>query len=132
MRAIGLFLRVFCYLFQTALSLALLALGCFAVLSGTNNMKLQTLPWEGAQLNYWLIGLGVVGLLSVLLAITSTIRFLLPLWSINVLWMLVKGVILSPTVTFDGRDDFSNWLWLIGGAALALIGSFTLFEKRRV
>jgi len=131
MRAIAWLLRVFCYLFHAILSLSLLGLGVVAVHSDVKDLKLETLPWKGVELNHWLIGLGLLGLLSVILAVTGTFRVLLPLWSIYVLGVLVKGVFLSSTVTFSGRDDFHDWLWLIGGALLATIGSFTLFGRRR-
>jgi hypothetical protein len=131
MRAIAWLLRVFCYLFHTILSLALLALGGVAILSGAEHMKVEALPWEGTQLNHWLVGLGIVGLVSVFLAVTGKLRFLLPLWSIYVLGMLVKGVFLTPAVTFDGRNDFNNWMLLIGCAALATSGSLSVLSQRR-
>ena len=131
MRAIAWLLRVFCYLFHSILSLALLALGGVAVLSDAQHMKVQTLPWEGTQLNHWLVGLGIVGLISVFLALTDRLHVLLPLWSIYVVGMLVKSVFLTPTVTFDGQSDFHNWLWLLGSAVLALLGSFTVLGRRR-
>jgi hypothetical protein len=131
MRAIAWLLRVFCYSFHTILSLALIALGVVAVRSNVSDMKVETLPWQGTELNHWLIGLGVVGLLSVVLAITGKLRFLLPLWSIYVLGMLVRGVFFSSTVTFSGREDFHNWLLLVGGAMLAVIGSLSLLGRRR-
>jgi hypothetical protein len=130
MRAIAWLLRIFCYLFHTILSLALLGLGVVAVRSDVKDMKLETLPWQGVELNHWLLGLGLAGLLSVILAVTGKLRLLLPLWSIYVLGMLVRGVFFSSTVTFSGRDDFHNWLLLLGGAALALIGSLTLLGRR--
>jgi len=130
MRAIAWLLRVFCYLFHTILSLALLALGVVAVHSNVKDMKLETFPWQGTQLNHWLIGLGILGLASVILAVTDRFRFLLALWSIYVLGILLKGVFFSSTVTFSGREDFHNWLLLIGGAAIALIGSLTLLSRR--
>jgi hypothetical protein len=131
MRAIAWLLRVFCYLFHTILSLALLALGGVAILSGAEHMKVETLPWEGTQLNHWLVGLGIVGLVSVFLAVTGKLRFLLPLWSIYVLGMLIKGAFFTPAVSFDGQDDFHNWVLLIGCAALAASGSLTLLGRRR-
>jgi hypothetical protein len=131
MRAIAWLLRVFCYIFHTILSLALLALGGVAVFSGAEHMKLETLPWQGAELNRLLIILGLAGLASVILALMDWFRLLLPLWSIYVLAMLVKGVFLSPAVSFDGRADFDSWLWLIGGAVLAMIGSFSVLGRRR-
>lgn len=131
MRAIAWLLRVFCYLFHTMISVALLALGVVGVVSGSQHMKVQMLPWQGTELAHWLIGLGLIGLLSVLLAVTDRLRFLLALWSVYVLGMLIKGVFLTSSVTFDGREDFHNWLLLICGAVLALVGSFTLLGRRR-
>jgi hypothetical protein len=131
MRAIAWLLRVFCYLFHMVLSLALLGLGVVAVHSNACHMKIETLPWQGVELNHWLIGLGIAGLLSVVLAVSGTLRFLLPLWSIYVLGMVVRGVFFSSSTTFSGREDFHNWLLLIGGAAIALIGSLTLLGRRR-
>lgn len=131
MRAIAWLLRVFCYLFHTILSLALLALGVVAVRSGVTDMKLETLPWQGVELNHWLIGLGITGLLSVILAVTGSLRFLLPLWSVLVLVMLLRGMFFSSAVSFSGREDFNNWLLLLGGAALATMGSLSLLGRRK-
>jgi hypothetical protein len=131
MRAIAWLLRVFCYLFHTMISVALLGLGVVGIASDGQNMKVQMLPWQGTELTHWLIGLGVVGLLSVILAVTGKVKFLLPLWSTYVLGMLIKGVFLTSTVSFEGPDDFHNWLWLIGGAVLAMIGSFTLWAREQ-
>ena len=131
MRAIAWLLRVFCYLFQTILSLALLGVGVVAVHSDVTDMKIETLPWQGVELNHWLIGLGLVGLLSVILAVTGKIRFLLPIFSIFVLGMMVRGVFLNSAVTFSGSEDFHNWLWLLGAATLAAIGSLSLLGRRR-
>src|SRR5580698_7774192 len=130
MRAIAWLLRVFCYLFHTILCLSLMALGIVAVRSGVNDMKLETLPWQGAELNNRLMILGVIGLLTVILAATGKARFLLALWSIYVLGILVRGVFFNSTVTFSGREDFHNWLLLIGGAAIAFIGSLTTPDAR--
>jgi hypothetical protein len=132
MRAIAWLLRVFCYFFQTMISVSLLGLGALAALAGAKSMKLQTLPWEGAQLNHWLIGLGIAGLLSVILALMDKLRVLLVLWSICVFGMLVRAVFLSPAMTFSGPGDFHNWLWLTGGAGVATIGSWLALTRRRI
>jgi hypothetical protein len=125
MRAIAWLLRVFCYLFHTILSLALLGLGVVAVHSDVTDMKLETLPWQGVELNHWLIGLGLTGLVCVILAVSGKVRFLLSLWSIYAFGLLVRGVFFNPAVTFSGREDFHDWLWLIAAALVALIGSLT-------
>jgi hypothetical protein len=123
-------LRVFCYLFHTILSLALLGLGVVAVHSNVADMKLEMLPWQGTELNHVLIGLGIVGLASVLLAVTGKFRVLLSLWAIYVLGMMVRAVFFNSNVTFSGQEDFHNWLWIIGGALVALIGSLTAPHAR--
>jgi hypothetical protein len=129
MRAIAWLLRVFCYLFHTILSLTLIGLGAVAVLSNVTDMKLETLPWQGSELNSRLIVMGAIGLVCVILAAMGKLRFLLALWSIFVLGMLVRGVFFS-NVTFSGPDDFHSWLWLIAGAVVALIGSLTSPARR--
>lgn len=131
MRAIGWLLRVFGYLYHLALSLLLLALGGVAMLSGAHNLKLDMLPWHGAELNYWLVGSGLVGVLSVILAMTGMFRFLFPLWSLAVLVMLVRGLYLSPAFSFSGPDQFHDGLWLTAGAVVAFVGSLTLFSRHR-
>src|SRR5579863_2578141 len=130
MRAIAWLLRVFCYLFHTILCLALLGVGVVAVHSDVTDMKIETLPWSGVELNHWLIGLGLAGLLSVILAVSGKFRFLLTLWSIFVLGMIVRGGFFSSTVSFSGSEDFHNWLWMMGGAVVAFIGSLTAPRKR--
>ncbi len=130
MRAIAWLLRAFCYLFHTVLSLSLLALGVVAIRSAIKDLKLEALPWQGVELNHWLIGLGILGLLSVLLAVTGKFRLLLPLWSICVLGMLIRDVFFSSSVTFSGREDFHNWLLVTCGALLATFGSFTMLGRR--
>lgn len=129
MRAIGWLLRVFAYLYHLALSLLMLALGGVAVLSGQQNLKLDMAPWHGRELNEWLLGLGLVGLLSVILAMAGKFRYLFPLWALAIFVMLVRGLFLSPSYTFAGADDFRNGLWLTAGALLAFLGSLTLFRR---
>jgi len=125
MRMIAWLLRVFCYLFHTLLSLALIALGTVAMHSNVHDLKLDILPWQGTKLNHMLIVLGLVGLFSILLALTSRLRFMLELWSLYVLGMLTKAVFFSPDMSFSGREDFHTWLLLILASILALLGSLT-------
>jgi hypothetical protein len=132
MRAIAWLLRVFCYIFHTVFSVCLLGFGGLAILARASTMKVEMLPWQGTELNYWLIGLGLLGLVSVFLAITGRFRPLLALWSIGVFGMLIKDIFLSSAVTFSGPDDFHNWLWITAGAGIAMIGSFLALTRRPV
>ena len=61
-------LRIFSYIFEAALSLIAIALATITLLSPSVDLRLGWLPWTGAKLNYWLLGLGIAGLICVLLA----------------------------------------------------------------
>ena len=132
MKAISWFLRVFCYLFETGISLALLLFGGLALLGGAASMKLETIPWwQGTALNYWLVGLGIFGLLCVGLAILGKFRILIALWSLAVLVVLLRDVFVLPSVTFAGQSDFHDWLLITAGAAVAALGGMAALMRRR-
>ena len=126
----ALILRLFSYLYHGLLSLGLLALGLVAFMSDTNNLRLEMLPWSGRELNCWLAGMGVTGLLSVLLAVTGKLRLLFPLWAFFALIMMVRGYLLQP-YTFDGEEHFYRVLAFIGGAVISFLASLTLFRAKR-
>ena len=128
----ALILRLFSYVYHGILSLGLLALGSVALMTNINNLRLEMLPWTGGELNYWLIGMGLTGLLSVLLAVTGKFRLLFPLWTFFVLVMMVRGYLLKP-YTFEGEQHFYWVLGLIGAALITFLASLTLFRaaKRR-
>lgn len=132
MKAISWFLRVFCYLFQTGISLVLLLLGGLALLGGAAGTKLETIPWwQGTTLNYGLVGLGILGLACVGLAILGKFRILIALWSLAVLVVLLRDVFVLPTVTFSGQSDFHDWLLITAGAAVAALGAMAALTRRR-
>lgn len=77
-----------------------------------------------------LIALAVVGLLSIFLAVTGIFRYLYPVWAIIVLWLIVKGFILSP-FTFANAGTFYGALWLTFGAFGAFVGALWFLKRRR-
>jgi len=125
LKAIGTLLRVLGYLFHTLLSLALLAVGGIAMLSDGANLKVEMLPWHGDALSRWMVGLGLVGLLSVVLAMLGRLRWLYSLWCAFALVMLVRGVFFAAGVTFADSSQFQLALWAIFVALLAFLGSLT-------
>ncbi|MGH9668405.1 MAG: hypothetical protein ACRD9L_28625 [Bryobacteraceae bacterium] len=127
MKAVGLLLRLFGYLFQVLLSLFLIGI---AIAAGSNTLQLGMLPWSGSSLNHWVVGLGILGLLATLLAIVGIIRFLFPLWCLFVLVMLARGYFFS-SYRFSGPEEWHLSLWLTAGAVLAFVGSLTIFRARK-
>jgi hypothetical protein len=121
-------LRVYSYLYHLALALFLLGLSLVAVIS-SNRLRLQFLPWTGDELTTWLLWGSILGLVSILLAMTGIFRYLFPLWSLVVVVLMVRGYILQP-VPFATREDFYTAMWLLAGAVLAFLASLTLLRVR--
>jgi hypothetical protein len=119
---------VYSYLYHFALALFLLGLSSIALLS-SNTLKMPMLPWTGTELTWWLLWGSVIGIVSVVLAVTGIFRYLFPLWSLIVLVLMVRGYLIQP-YTFAGQDAFESTLWLLGGALLAFFASLTLFRIR--
>lgn len=128
MRAISLLLRLYSYLFEFVLSVIALLLGMISAMNG-NNISLDILPWTGASLTHWLTGLGIIGIVCVLLAITGVFRFLFPLWSLLVVVLLFRGYMFS-SYTFAGPQGFRDAVLFFAGAILAFLGSLTVFGRK--
>jgi len=128
LRAISLLLRLYSYAFEFLLSLIALVLGIFGATHG-NDLSLDLLPWTGASLTQWLTGLGLIGLVCTILAVSGRLRFLFPLWALFVLVMLFRGYMFS-SYTFSGPQGFEQAVLFFVGAILAFLGSLTVFGRR--
>ncbi len=128
MRLVGLFMRVYSYLFHLALALVMIALGAIAWLSG-QPLNINVLPWNGAALTYWLFFGGLGGALITLLAIWGRLPVLFVLWAVVVPVMLVRGFFFSSYTFGATSTSISTALWFISAALLAFLGS--LFTMRR-
>src|SRR6266545_3789327 len=120
-------MRIYSYLFHGLLALFLLLISAVALLSGTE-LHLGMLPWSGMTGTYILLGGALFGLLSLLLALKGTLRFLFFLWSLAVFVLMVKGYYLSP-YHFGDLSGFKTASLLTGGALLAIFGAW--FQMRR-
>ena len=129
MKAIGFLLRFYSYLFHLAISFFFLFLG---VVSLIYSAPLQLNPIGLSERNalFGVFVLGIVGLISTLLALTGTFRLLFPLWAAFIVWLMIKGFFLS-TMKFSGPTGF-GWaaLWTLGGIA-AFIGAALTLRRRR-
>jgi hypothetical protein len=116
-------LRIFSYLFEGALALFALAISLMSLRSAAG-LNLGFLPWTGKPLSYWLLGLAVAGLLTVVLAMRGTMRALFFLWSLGIFGLLLKGFFLSPYRFTGGALSFKAAALLTVGLLLGTIGSF--------
>ncbi len=122
-------LRVYAYGFHLVLGLLLAGMGIMALSSG-HGLTLGMLPWQGAPLTRAALMLGVGAIICVALAVSGLARWVFPLWALFGLYMLLRGFFLS-TYTFAGAGEFKFAVWLTIGAFVALVGSFSLFGRRR-
>ena len=129
MRVVGLILRIYSYIYHLALSLVFVAIAIVTYSGGVHNLNLPMLPWKGAELTQWVLGLGIAGLVSTILAFTGVFRFLFPIWCLAVVVLMVRGFFLSQYV-YEGPDHFRMVVWLVVGAIVAFLASLTLLKSK--
>jgi hypothetical protein len=115
-------LRVYSYVFGGVLALFVFAISSMALANRTPP-NFTFLPWTGATLTYWLLGLALFGLSTLLLAMGGKMRALFFLWSLAVFGLLFKGLFVS-FYAFSGPVSFQVGLRLTVGSLLATLGSF--------
>jgi len=108
---------MFACLCELSISLAALGLAWLA-LSGGLHLRLPWFYAEGARLSGWLVVVGIVGLVTVVLAATGVARWPLSLWALVVFVMLLRGYFLS-SYTFAGASGFWSAVGFTCGALLA-------------
>ena len=128
MRAFGYLLRFYSYLFHLAVSFFFLGLG--VVSAGTSTpLHLDAIGLGPDRSLMGALALGIVGLVSTVLAFTGTFRLLFPVWAAVVVWLMVKGFFLS-TLTFDNAETFRWAILLTLGAVFAFFGAVWALRPR--
>lgn len=121
-------LRVYAYAFHLVLALFLIGISSIAMTSG-KDLQLGMLPWQGNILNSATLLLGIVSIVTILMAVTGFVRWLFPIWALVALILMLRGFFLSP-YTFPSAGDFRSAIWLSIAAFVAFVGSLTLFGRR--
>jgi len=121
-------LRIFSYLFGAALAFFVLAASLLTLRSG-GELNLGFLPWTAKPLSYWLLGLALVGLITLVMALRGTMRVLLFFWNLGIFVLVFKGMFLSLYRFTGGAVSFKAGAALIVGLLLAVIGSFPWPKK---
>jgi hypothetical protein len=126
----GALVRIYSYLYHAALSLLLLGVSLVAIGSRSHTLKLDMLPWKGRALSYWLLGAGVCGLASILLASMGKVRFLFLAYALGVFGVMFRGYFLG-AYAFSGRDEFRMAIWLTAGALGAILGAWPQWRVKQ-
>ena len=115
-------LRVYSYFFGGLLALLVFAVSVMALANRTPP-NFAFLPWSGPTLTYWLLGLALFGLLTLLLAMAGKMRILFFLWNLAIFVLLFKGLFVS-FYSFSGPVSFQVAVRLTAGSLVATLGSF--------
>ena len=130
MAVLGTILKIFSYFFHLLLTLGLIAISSIAIFSDTHNLQFGMLPWKGSALTWWLFGLGLLGLVSLVLALKGALRILFLLWTVLVVILLARGYLFSG-YSFDGADEFTFAMYVLAAAVLAMFGGLFQFRSKR-
>jgi hypothetical protein len=120
-------LRVFAYIFGGLLALFVTVISLVAFTSHSP-LNLTFLPWTGDVLTYWLLGLGLFGLFTLLLAMSGKARVLFFLWWLALFVLLLRGLFLS-SYSFSGPLNFKAAAYLTVGSLAAALGAFPWAQK---
>ena len=130
MKVFGFLLRVWSYVFHLILSLFLLGLGLISYPNPQALKLIGFLPFTSENVIRGIVTLGAVGLISTVLAMTGIFKYLFPVWTAIILYLIVRGGIFSP-FAFAGENAFKGFLWLAFGAIGAFFGGFWVLKPRR-
>jgi hypothetical protein len=123
-------LRVYSWIFEAVLCLLAIGVSIVSLTVGASDpVQMDWLPWSGAALPAWLIGLGIVGLFFVFLALIGRLRILLFLFAAVVFVLLAKGFFFG-THTFEDAAEGRNAALIVLAALVALAGAWPSGSKR--
>jgi hypothetical protein len=130
MRAIGSVLRLFAFLFNLALSLALFLVALLVFSSGRHNMRLAPVPLTGSTLTYTLLLASIYGFVAMVLALRKSRGARAPM----LLWNIVVAVLVAWTpvrgqFSFATKDDLTWGAYLLVGSLLALWGAWLQLRR---
>ncbi len=128
MRAFGLLLRFYSYLFHLAASGFFLGLGLVSLIT-SSPLHLDALGFTDNNATLGVFILGIVGLASTVLSFTGAFRLLFPGWAAIVVWLMLKGFFLS-AASFSNWGSFRWALLLTLGAIGAFFGALWTLKPR--
>ncbi len=127
MAAVKFILSAFSFLFEGLLALFLTAIAGLALASG-GTLNLEMLPWSGSTLDYVLLCGGLCGILLVILAVFGKLRPLFFVWTLVVVFYMIKGYVFGH-YHFDPASAKTAG-YLVVGAFLGVAGGWAQMFRR--
>ena len=121
--------RLFSYVYHTLLALFLIAVSGLSLATG-QSLHLDMLPWTGSTLTWTLLLASIVGLVTVLLAVSGALRFPFFLWSLIVAGFLIRGFLFTGYRFEPGSGGVKTAVYLIVGSLIALLGALWQMMQR--
>jgi hypothetical protein len=117
-------LRFYSYLFSLVFGLFVAGIAVVLLITGAKNYRFDMVPWvKGETVLYVLLGVGLVGALSAVLALLGKWKPLLVVFTFASFALLVYGFFVSPVYRFYSADQAKSVAWLSFAALGAFFGA---------
>ncbi len=124
MKFFAMLLRYFSIAFSLLAGLFTTGVAAVLLLSGATNFRFDMLPfWKGNAALYWLLAIGLLGVIAALLAFLRKIKVLLIAFTLLFLGLMIYGFFISYSYRFTGAAEAKSLAWLTFAAVGAFFGS---------
>lgn len=123
MKALRNLLRIFSYFFNGMFAAVSLAMAVLILASGPQTVNFSLLPVAGRPQAYWLIGLGLLGIVILLAAVRGKGQPLYAIWTVCALALVVRFFFFTSYSFTPGTGDYRPAVYLVFAAVLAAIGA---------
>lgn len=134
MKFFAMLLRYFSIAFSLIAGLFTTGVAAVLLLSGATNFRFEMLPfWKGNAALYWLLGIGLFGVIAAVLAFLRKLKPLLIVFTLLFTALMIYGFFISNVYRFSGAAEAKGLAWLAFGSVGAFFGSImpTGDDKRR-
>lgn len=125
-------LRYFSIAFSLLAGLFAFGVASVLLLSGSTNFRFEMFPfWKGASALYWLLGIGLFGIIAAVLAFLKKVQPLLVVFTLILSCLMIYGFFLNMGYRFSGASEARSLAWLAFGSIGAFFGALLQFYKPR-
>lgn len=122
-------LRLYSYVYEGLICLAMLGPCIVASGSGNYDLKIGFVPGTGIEVYHILLTSAIIGLITIVLAMTGLFRWAFPVWCLLVLIQMIRWLLFTG-YTFASPEDFKWTLFIILGAFGAFLSSLQMLKSK--
>lgn len=117
---------VLALLFHLIVTILMAGLGAITLIGG-GRLNVGDVPWSARTVGWVLLGSGLFGLLSLILAAAGRHRYVFLIWSLGLAAAVTKFLMFS-AYTFP-PGGWKPAAWLLGGAWFSVVGALFLMRE---